>query len=43
MSGLGIGVTPIMLTRFGKITARIDANANTAYYLGIKGNGGEDR
>jgi hypothetical protein len=35
ISGLGIGVTPILSTRFGKITARIDATANIGKYLGI--------
>lgn len=36
ISGLGIGVTPILSTRFGKITARIDPTANIAKALGIK-------
>lgn len=36
LSGLGIGVTPILSTRFGKLTARIDASANIGKYLGIK-------
>ncbi|MEE9566497.1 MAG: DUF4438 domain-containing protein [Desulfobacteria bacterium] len=36
ISGLGIGVTPILSTRFGKITARIDPTANIGKYLGIK-------
>ena len=36
ISGLGIGVTPILSTRFGKITARIDPEANIGKYLGIK-------
>jgi hypothetical protein len=35
MSGLGIGVTPILSTRFGKIKAKIDPTANLAKYLGI--------
>ncbi len=35
ISGLGIGVTPILSTRFGKLTARIDANSNIGSYLGI--------
>lgn len=35
ISGLGIGVTPILSTRFGKITARIDPTANIGKYLGI--------
>lgn len=35
ISGLGIGVTPILSTRFGKLAARIDANANLVRYLGI--------
>lgn len=36
LSGRGIGVTPILSSRFGEITARIDADANIAHYLGIK-------
>ncbi len=36
ISGLGVGVTPILSTRFGKITARIDATANIGKYLGLK-------
>ena len=36
ISGLGVGVTPILSTRFGKITARIDGSANIGKYLGIK-------
>jgi hypothetical protein len=36
ISGLGIGVTPILSTRFGKLTARIDPTANIGKYLGIK-------
>jgi hypothetical protein len=36
MSGLGIGVTPILSTRFGKLVARIDPGANIGKYLGIK-------
>ena len=35
-SGLGIGVTPIISTRSGKIVARIDPEANIGKYLGIK-------
>jgi hypothetical protein len=35
-SGLGIGVTPIISTRSGKIEARIDPAANIGKYLGIK-------
>ena len=35
ISGLGIGVTQILSTRFGKITARIDPSANIGKYLGI--------
>jgi hypothetical protein len=34
MSGLGIGVTPILSTRSGKIAARIDPAANIGNYLG---------
>jgi hypothetical protein len=36
ISGLGIGVTPIISTRFGKLTVRIDPAANIGKYLGIK-------
>lgn len=36
VSGLGIGVTPILSTRFGKLAARIDSEANIGKYLGIK-------
>lgn len=36
ISGLGIGVTPILSTRFGKIATRIDPSANIGRYLGIK-------
>jgi len=36
MSGLGIGVTPILSTRFGKLVARLDADANIGRCLGIK-------
>ncbi|MBN1222559.1 MAG: DUF4438 domain-containing protein [Candidatus Aminicenantes bacterium] len=35
ISGLGIGVTPILSTRFGKLVARIDASANIGKHLGI--------
>jgi hypothetical protein len=35
ISGYGIGVTQILSTRFGKITAQIDPNANIGKYLGI--------
>ena len=35
-SGLGIGVTPILSTRFGKIVARIDNTANIGKFLGLK-------
>lgn len=35
ISGLGIGVTPILSTRFGKITVRIDSTANIGKYLNI--------
>jgi hypothetical protein len=35
ISGLGIGVTPILSTRTGKLTARIDSDANLTRYLGI--------
>lgn len=36
ISGMGIGVTPIISTRFGKIISRIDPTANISKYLGIK-------
>lgn len=36
ISGMGIGVTPVLSTRFGKLTARIDPTANIGKYLGIK-------
>jgi hypothetical protein len=36
ISGLGIGVTPILSTRFGKLTARIDSTANIGRHLGIR-------
>jgi hypothetical protein len=32
---MGIGVTPVLSTRFGKLTARVDPTANIAKYLGI--------
>lgn len=35
ISGLGIGVTPILSTRFGKLTARIDPTANLGKYIGL--------
>ncbi len=35
LSGLGIGVTPILSTRYGKITGRIDPSANIGKYLGL--------
>lgn len=35
ISGLGIGVTPVLSTRTGKLAGRIDAAANIAGYLGI--------
>ena len=35
ISGLGIGVTPILSTRFGKLVGRIDPTANIGKYLGI--------
>jgi hypothetical protein len=35
ISGLGIGVTPILSTRFGKLAARIDPKANIGACLGI--------
>jgi len=36
ISGMGIGVTPILSTRFGKLTSRIDRTANIAKFLGVK-------
>ena len=36
ISGLGIGVTPILSTRFGKLKARMDPAANIGKYLEIK-------
>ena len=44
ISGLGIGVTAILSTRFGKLTGRLDPSANIGRYLGIpaeKGTAGE--
>jgi hypothetical protein len=35
VSGLGVGATPILSTRFGKITARLDPAANIGKYLGL--------
>ncbi|MEW5900940.1 MAG: DUF4438 domain-containing protein, partial [Acidobacteriota bacterium] len=35
LSGLGIGVTPILSTRFGKLSPRIDPGANVGKYLGL--------
>ncbi len=35
LSGLGIAVTPILSTRFGKIAGRIDPGANIGKYLGL--------
>ncbi len=36
ISGLGIGVTPILSTRFGKLKARLDPTSNIGKYLGLK-------
>ncbi len=36
ISGLGIGVTPILSTRSGKLAPKLDPAANIAKYLGIK-------
>lgn len=36
ISGMGIGVTPILSTRFRKLTGRPDKEANLAKYLGVK-------
>jgi len=38
ISGLGFGVTPIISTKTGKITSRIDRSANIGNYLGIEKN-----
>ena len=35
ISGLCIGVTPILSTRFGKLKARIDSTSNIGKYLRI--------
>ena len=35
LSGLGIGVTPILSTRFGKLAGKIDPEANIARSLGL--------
>jgi hypothetical protein len=35
ISGLGVGVTPILSTRFGKITGRLDPAANIGKSLGL--------
>lgn len=35
VSGLGVGATPILSTRFGKIAGRIDPSANVGKYLGL--------
>jgi len=35
ISGLGIGVTPVLSCRTGKLTYRLDAEANLAKYLGL--------
>jgi len=35
LSGLGIAVTSILSTRFGKLAGRIDAEANIGRYLGL--------
>jgi len=36
ISGLGIGVTPILSTRFDRLKAYIDPSANIGKYLGLK-------
>lgn len=41
ISGMGFGVTPILSSRFGKISSRIDPSANIGKYLGIKKNKSE--
>ena len=35
ISGLGVGATPILSTRFGKISGRLDPTANIGKYLGL--------
>lgn len=35
LSGLGVGVTPVLSTRAGKLEARLDPTANLGKYLGI--------
>ncbi|MGB9864321.1 MAG: DUF4438 domain-containing protein [Candidatus Saccharicenans sp.] len=35
ISGLGIGVTPVLSSRAGKLTYRLEAEANLARYLGL--------
>ncbi len=42
-SGMGIGVTPILSTRFGELTSRIDSTANIGKYLGIEMSAPTDR
>jgi len=42
-SGMGIGVTPILSTRFGELTSRIDSTANIGKYLGIELSAPTDR
>jgi hypothetical protein len=36
IAGLGIGVTPVLSTRFGKLGARIDPSANVGKFLGLR-------
>lgn len=36
ISGLGIGVTPVLSSRAGKIVPRLDAGANIGKFLGLK-------
>jgi hypothetical protein len=36
ISGLGIGVTPVLSTRTGKLKSRLSPEANIGHYLGIK-------
>jgi hypothetical protein len=42
-SGMGIGVTPILSTRLGELTSRIDSTANIGKYLGIEMSAPTDR
>lgn len=43
ISGLGIGVTPILSTRFDRLKAHIDPSANIGKYLGLKAKNPDSR